>query len=123
MKFTRENLLETIIFILESSVSKTLSTIELFIEISKLIKVDNIHLQFQYMMTLNNIKNFNLITINNNIVKLNKESNEDVNYEYDFKIEKSNNILKEILIDIKDNYHIYSKFNSDDLFNQLINLI
>ena len=127
MKFTRFHLVEAIIFILETSENKIIQLDELFNKLKKIINLspDEDVLKFQFLLTINRLKNSNIFRIHNNQILLSKniEENFDFDNKINLQLEKSNFTLKKILIDLKNNKKIFEDFKSIDVIDSLINLI
>lgn len=127
MKFTRFHLVEAIIFILENSENKIIQLDELFNKLKKIINLspDEDVLKFQFLLTINRLKDSNIFRIHNNqiILRKNIENNLDFDNEINLQLEKSNFTLKKILIDLKNNKKIFEDFNNTDVIDSLINLI
>ena len=131
MKFTRVNLLEAIIFVLESHPNESFEIKKLFNKVKKLIihLPDEDVLKFQFLIT---VKTINKSDYSNKIFKIydyiiaNKSYLSDINVNYsntinpDFKLNFNNNIIKKILIDIKSNSEIYDKLDRNIIFDTII---
>ena len=131
MKFTRVNLLEAIIFVLESHPNESFEIKKLFNKVKKLIihLPDENVLKFQFLIT---VKTINKSDYSNKIFKIydyiiaNKSYLSDINVNYsntinpDFKLNFNNNIIKKILIDIKSNSEIYDKLDRNIIFDTII---
>ena len=131
MKFTRVNLLEAIIFVLESHPNESFEIKKLFNKVKKLIihLPDENVLKFQFLIT---VKTINKSDYSNKIFKIydyiiaNKSYLSDINVNYsntinpDFKLNFNNNIIKKILIDIKSNSEIYDKLDRNIIFDTKI---
>ena len=131
MKFTRVNLVEAIIFVLESCPNESFELKKLFNKVKKIIVFlpDEEVFKFQFVMT---IKSLSKSKILNNVYRIhqyiisNKSYFSDVNVNYnntanpELQLNLNNNILKKILIDIKTNNEIYDKLDRDIIFDTLI---
>lgn len=130
MEFTRVNLVEAIIYVLENSKNKSFEIKKLYNKVKKIINFlpDEEVFKFQFIITLKSIEKLNIsselkvkeyIISNNSVVSdFNVNYNNTINVEFDLKLDNTN--LKKILIDIKSNYEIYNKLNRDIMFDILI---
>lgn len=128
MKFTRFHFIEAIIFILSNTDNKNISVKELFSKLKNKIifPPDENVLKFQFIITLKNLKNTNMLSINNNQVIFSPNYiSPEYNFDNEFyiELEKSNIIFKKILIDLKNNKEIFKKFDQEVILEQLLELI
>ena len=128
--FTREFLIESIIYILEKEKS-LLSINELYNKIEWIIKfppVDEV-LKINFIIAVNFLIKNNILFSNGKYIAIRK-NNVDNFLEFDYlnlqnslNYKKNNESLKKIIIDIKNNNHLYKKFNINLLLGEIINII
>ena len=130
MEFTRVNLVESIIYVIEKSEDKSFEIKKLYNKVKKIIHVlpDEEIFKFQFLITIKSIEKLNIsseikvkdyIIFNNSIVSdFNVNYNNTIDVGLDLKLDNIN--LKKILIDIKNNYVIYHKLDRDTIFDILI---
>ena len=128
--FTREFLIESIIYILEKEKS-LLSINELYNKIERIIKFppDDEVLKFNIIISVNFLIKNNILFSNGKYIAIRK-NNVDNFLEFDYlnlqnslNYKKNNESLKKIIIDIKNNNHLYKKFNINLLLGEIINII
>lgn len=128
--FTREFLIESIIYILEKEKS-LLSINELYNKIERIIKFppDDEVLKFNFIISVNFLIKNNILFSNGKYIAIRK-NNVDNFLEFDYlnlqnslNYKKNNESLKKIIIDIKNNNHLYKKFNINLLLGEIINII
>ncbi len=128
--FSRDFLMEAILFVLEKNDVTVLDINKLFNEVHKLINYspDEDILKFQFINYLNYLKNEKIIMVNNKQVIL-KKVNDDMNI---FKIDDDISIrtivdsidIKKILVDLKNNSNkYYTKISQKQIFSYLIEII
>lgn len=105
MKFTRNNLFESIFFILESNKIETTDNLYELVKDNIIDIEDNETFKFQFYLSLKTI-------LESDRYKLEISTTDFLNKDF-FD-------LKKILIDIKNNENIYEKFDRNLLFNILI---
>lgn len=128
--FTREFLIESIIYILEKE--KNLISINgLYSKIERIIKFppDDEVLKFNFIISVNFLIRNNILFSNGKYIGIRKSNIvnflefDNINLQNSLNYKKNNESLKKIIIDIKNNNHLYSKFNINLLLGEVINII
>lgn len=128
--FTREFLIESIIYILEKE--KNLISINgLYNKIKRIIKFppDDQVLKFNLIISVNFLIKNNILFSNGKYIGIRKSNVinfldfDCINLLNNLNYEKNNENLKKIIIDIKNNNHLYKKFNINLLLGEVINII
>lgn len=129
MKFTRVNLIEAIIYIIESNPNESFELKKLYNKVKKVINIlpDENIFKFQFIVTIKSIGNKNSVikirdylVINNTYISdlsINYNNTIDIDLKLDF---NDKNLKKKILIDIKNNSQIYDKLDRNIIFDILI---
>lgn len=128
--FTREFLIESIIYILEKE--KNLISINgLYSKIERIIKFppDDEVLKFNFIISVNFLIRNNILFSNGKYIGIRKSNIknflefDNINLQNNLNYKKNNESLKKIIIDIKNNNHLYRKFNINLLLGEVINII
>ena len=131
MNFTRVNLIEAIIYILESNSNETFEIKKLYNKVKNVINYlpDEEIFKFQFIITLKSvnkvkeldnifIKRDYIITKNSYFSDINVNYNDTINSELELNLNSDN--IKKILIDIKTHKEIYDKLDRNIIFDLLI---